>query len=469
MDEDSLSDLSLQPVIECVELPTVFEPGEVSDYTREEYLQRIDQLRSKLHKRDLDFGVIYADREHSGNLNYFTGIFSPFEETILVIPRDEKESYLLSGNEIVDGMIHLSPILDELYPIRIQSFSLQGFFRDQSYQNRTLLSDTFREIGIAEESRIGLIGWKYLEEAEVDDPHDKHFVPGWIVDCLREISSRENVINASDIMFNPIDGLRIIHDAHQLATIERNSTLLTNIVNEVFSELEVGMSEVDVARCIQFSGEHYLYYPIICIGEERIRLAYAMPSAEYKLSEGEQILISLGFGGAAHAREGRFVSHDKISNETPTHEIYSQFFILKYLWLSNLALGKTGNELFQLVDQVYDREFFINPGHNIDEYQEWTNSIFRRDEPNLLRSGMVFHIDIITQTFNNDTIAIASKELREQLNTEYPETFSRIQYRRNYLQEVIGVKLDESVLPFSDNLLIQPYLQSLDYVFVNTS
>lgn len=457
----------VQPTLKQVELPPFFEPGIVPDYKLEEYLQRIDRFRSRLRARDLDFGVIYADREHSGNLEYFTGIFSPFEETVLVVLSEAEEVYILSGNEIIDGMIHLSPILDQLHPIRIQSFSLQGFFRDQSYKNKELLSDSFRNIGIKKGAKVGLIGWKYLEEDEANSPEDKHFVPGWIVDCLREITSREDVINASDIMFNPINGLRIIHDAHQLATIERNSSLLTNIVNGVISQLEAGMSEVDVARLIQFSGEHYLYYPIICIGRERIRLAYATPSEENKLSLGEQILISLGFGGAAQAREGRFISYNRPFLDSPVYQIYSQFFALKYAWLSNLAFNRTGDELFQYVDQIYDREFLINPGHNIDEYQEWTQSIFRRNDTHLIQSGMVFHIDIITETFNNDTIAIASEDLRNQLSSEYPDTAARILRRRDYLEEVIGLELDESVLPFSDNLLIQPCLQDLDYVFVH--
>jgi hypothetical protein len=458
---------SIHPILDRVELPPAYKPGFVPGYTREEYLQRIDQFRSKLRERHLDFGVIYADREHSGNLNYFTGIFSPFEETLFVISSEAKDVYLLSGNEIIDGMIHLSPILDELTPIRIQSFSLQGFFRDQAYRNKELLTESFQEIGINEKKKVGLIGWKYFEDAEVNRPLDKHFVPGWIVDCVREIASRQNVINASDIMFNPVDGLRIIHDAHQLAVIERNSTLLTNIVNNVLANLEPGMSEVDVARLIQFSGEHYLYYPIVCIGKERIRLAYATPSEDHKLTKGEQILISLGFGGAAQAREGRFVAYDKKLIDTPVHQIYSQFFQLKYLWLYNLAVNKSGDELFRLVDNLYDRELFINPGHNIDEYQEWTQSIFRKKDPSLIKSGMVFHIDIITETFNNDTIAVASKSLRQQLYSTYPETAERIHQRREFLSTVIGIDLDESVLPFSDNLLVQPYLQSLDYVFIN--
>jgi Xaa-Pro aminopeptidase len=455
------------PQIKRIELPEVFEPEEVPDYSRQEYLQRISRFRERLGARGLDFGVIYADREHSGNLNYFTGIFSPFEETVLVIARDSGEVYLLSGNEIVDGMVNLSPILDAMTPIRIQTFSLQGFFRELAYENKTLLKDSFKQIGIGKDSRVGLIGWKYFEEREIEDHLHQHFAPSVIVDCLRELASDRDVVNASDILLNPIDGMRIIHDTHQLAVIEANSTRLTNIVNRVFERVEPGMSEVDVARLIEFSGEHHLYYPIVCISAERIRLAYALPSTKYRLTEGEQLFVSLGFGGAAQAREGRFLEYGEAHQEAAFFQVYEQFFVLKYLWLKNLAIGKSGEEVYQQVQAAYDRDFIINPGHNIDQYQEWTNSVFRAGDESLLRSGMVFHIDVITETFNNDTIALASEELRQQLAQAYPAAWARINYRRQYLEDVIGLELHESVLPFSDNLLVQPFVRSLDYAFVN--
>jgi hypothetical protein len=324
-------------------------------------------------------------------------------------------------------------------------------------------------LGIRENTLVGLIGWKYLEEREIENHLHYHFVPSLIVDSLRLLTDDRHIINASDIMLNPSDGLRIIHSAHQLATIEANSTKLTNIVNDAFKRLRPGMSEVDVARLLRFSGEHYLYYPIVCISAERIELAYAMPSTKYRLTDGEQLLISLGFGGAAQAREGRFLRYDKRLMDVPFLEIYEKFFVLKYLWLANLSIGKTGNEIYQIVRDTYGKNFFVNPGHNIDEYQEWTNSIFRPGDASQLKSGMVFHIDVITETFNNDTIALASKELRDQISREFPETYSRIQYRRKYLKDIIGLSLDESVLPFSDNLLIQPFIRSLDVAFVNTA
>lgn len=49
-----------------------------------------------------------------------------------------------------------------------------------------------------------------------------------------------------------------------------------------------------------------------------------------------------------------------------------------------------------------------------------------------------------------DGIALADKKLREQLQDEYPDTWTRILKRRAYMEEVLHIRLKEKVLPLSD-------------------
>lgn len=386
-----MANLRVRPALRKVPLPEPYEPEEIEEFSRDDYLDRIERFRERLAARNLDVGVIYADHEHSGNLNYFAGIYSPFEESLLVIPSSSEEVYLIAGNEVIDGIANLSPLGEKVERIRIQSLSLQGFFQELAYANRSSFVDALEKTGIGKKTRLGLIGWKYFEEREIEDHLHRHFVPSFVVDCLRQLTPDDHILNASDILLNPVDGLRILHDEHQLAAIEANSTRLTNVVNGALNRLEPGMSEVDVARLIEFSGEHFLYHPIVCISAERIRLAYAQPSTKHRLTAGEQLFISLGFGGAAQAREGRFLEFSQTSLKEPFLRIYEEFFTLKFRWLENLAIGKTGGEIYQIVRQEYGKDFSVNPGHNIDAYQEWTNSVFRAGDPHLLQSGMAFH------------------------------------------------------------------------------
>jgi hypothetical protein len=74
-----------------------------------------------------------------------------------------------------------------------------------------------------------------------------------------------------------------------------------------------------------------------------------------------------------------------------------------------------------------------------------------------LRSGMALQIDIIPATGTpyfttniEDGIALADAGLRAEFAAKYPEAWSRIEQRRAFIQEVIGIRLKPEVLPFSN-------------------
>lgn len=49
-----------------------------------------------------------------------------------------------------------------------------------------------------------------------------------------------------------------------------------------------------------------------------------------------------------------------------------------------------------------------------------------------------------------DTVALADEALRAELATRYPQMWRRIQQRRVFMQEVVGIRLRPEVLPFSN-------------------
>ena len=58
-----------------------------------------------------------------------------------------------------------------------------------------------------------------------------------------------------------------------------------------------------------------------------------------------------------------------------------------------------------------------------------------------------------------ECIALADEALRQQLKAEYPQLWARIEARRKYICENIGIALPDHVLPLS-NLVgyVRPYL-----------
>jgi len=62
-------------------------------------------LLSRMQQQRLDAVIIYADREHGANFEYFTSFIPRFEETCLVV-HTYGESSLLLGNENLKMVKH---------------------------------------------------------------------------------------------------------------------------------------------------------------------------------------------------------------------------------------------------------------------------------------------------------------------------------------------------------------------------
>jgi hypothetical protein len=60
-------------------------------------------------------------------------------------------------------------------------------------------------------------------------------------------------------------------------------------------------------------------------------------------------------------------------------------------------------------------------------------------------TGTAYHTTNI-----EDGIALADDALRAEFERKYPEAWTRIQARRGYMQDVIGIQLKPEVLPFSN-------------------
>jgi hypothetical protein len=119
----------------------------------------------------------------------------------------------------------------------------------------------------------------------------------------------------------------------------------------------------------------------------------------------------------------------------------------------------TGGALFAIIDRHLGAPFFgvgLNPGHLI-HLDEWLNSPIFRDSRQELRSGMALQVDVIPATHSpyhttniEDGIALADEPLRQAFAAKYPEAWERIQRRRAFMQDALGIHLKAEVLPFSN-------------------
>src|SRR5689334_247503 len=203
------------------------------------YQQRLARVRERMDRHSYDRVIVYADREHSANISFLTGFDPRFEEALLVVSRDDvailvgNENWGTAGAATVGMRRHL-----------FQDFSLPSQPRDKSFSLVEILASE----GVAPGSRIGLIGWKAYSEPWMSD------APAYVVDTLRDLARPENVVNATPLLNDAQDGLRVVNEPEQIAYLEWAACHVSEGVKRLIRELRPGMTEHEAVSLLRWNG-----------------------------------------------------------------------------------------------------------------------------------------------------------------------------------------------------------------------
>ena len=131
-----------------------------------------------------------------------------------------------------------------------------------------------------------------------------------------------------------------------------------------------------------------------------------------------------------------------------------------------------GGTLFDVIERVLpqkDYHWYLCPGHLAAE-EEWMSSPVYEGSSEVLRSGMIFQIDIIPSREGmagvsaESTVVLADSELKEQIKIQYPELWGRMVRRIDYLKRILNIKLSDDVLPMCSTVgYLRPYLLNKQY------
>jgi Xaa-Pro aminopeptidase len=427
-----------------VDLPEFGVDDEAPEIPPSTYRARLERLRERMDERGYDRVVVYADREHSANLAFLTGFDPRFEEAVLVVG-PEGEPAVLVGNECY-GMAGAAPLPMRRH--RFQDLSLTGQPRDRSRP----LGEILAEEGVAEGSKVGVVGWKtFADPATIE-------VPAYLVDELRRLAGA--VENAGDLFIGAADGLRVVNELEQLAWFEHAACRTSNGVRRLLSELEPGMREREAVALLGWTGAPLSCHLMLTAGE-RAALGLLSPG-DRRIGRGDPFTVAFGIWGALNCRAG-FVVED--ASELPdaigdyVERLVAPYFEAIVEWYRALHVGQTGGVLHEIVRRRLGDPFFgvsLNPGHQIS-LDEWVNSPVAPDSTIELRSGMAFQVDVIPATGTpyfttniEDGIALADEGLRAAFADAYPRAWERIQARRTFMHDSLGIDLHPDVLPFSN-------------------
>lgn len=436
-----------------------------------------------------DAVLVYGDREHSANLAYLTGYDPRFEEALLILGNEQdhfrtqlfrvvagtsNEAHsvrrqltpkLLVGNEGW-GYSQISPL--NLDRVLYQNFSLPGQPRDKSASLETIL----HEAGIKAGSKIGVVDWKYDESAP--EHHTTWLdIPAYIADTLRQIiGPSRQILNITQRFIDPEDGFRILNDVDQLASFEFAAAHSSQALRNVLFGLHPGMTEYDAVRLMQLNGIPLSAHLMLGSGDRARKVGMPSPSMK-KIERGDPFMMALGLWGGLNARAGFVVENaDELPPEI--HD-YLEKLIVPYFravveWYETVGIGTRGGELYDAIHRHIGDPFFgvnLNPGHFI-HLDEWVHSPVYKGSEVRLKSGMALQVDVIPATGTpyfttniEDGIALADADLRAAFEEKYPEAWGRIQARRQFMQETLGIRLKPEVLPFSNiPAYLTPFLLS---------
>ena len=428
-------------------LPDLGMPSTRPEIPPARYEERVGALRARAAERGYDRLIVYADREHSANLAYLTGFDPRFEEALLVLG-PTGEPAILVGNECF-GMAGAAPLA--MRRALLQDLSLPGQPRDRSRPLGEILADE----GIGPGSRVGAVGWKTYGRRSAMD------VPAYIVDELRSLTGPAGMLeNATDLLIDAADGLRVINDVDQLAVFEHAACQTSDGIRRLLAGLEPGMTEAEAVRLLGWNGMPLSCHLMLTAGP-RAALGLLSPG-DRPIERGDPLTVAFGVWGALNCRAGFVVGgRDELpaASRDYVERLVAPYFEAVAQWYEALHVGQLGGALQEVIDRRLAEPFFgvsLNPGHQL-HLDEWVNSPVAPDSTSALRSGMCLQVDIIPATgtayFTTNIeagVALADAALREAFADRHPDAWRRIMARRRFMRDALGITLHPDVLPLSN-------------------
>lgn len=455
------------PNIELVKinLPDFGMSEELVEIPAQQFEWRFEQVLQQMSEQLLDFLLVFADREHSANLAFLTNLDPRFEEALLLIDKKGNRKLLL-GNECM-GYTGICPIpmTLELY----QEFSLMGQDRSKS---RTL-TQILKEFGIANPLKVGCAYYKYnpTQKLVLD-------IPAYLADLLRELVGDKNLVtNAGDIFMDVVHGLRHHNCLEELVRFEFASTRSSTSLKNLLQQVNPGIREYELAKNFVSDGLPYSCHPMVSSGK-KASMGLSSPSAN-RVALKDPFTCALGIVGALTARAGMVAEHAEQFDPVIANfyeEYWKAYFKTVVTWYEAIGIGVSAGEITEAVEAVRDKsvfDFAVNTGHTL-HLDEWVNSPFYKGSTIKLHSSMALQMDIIPVSKGEtvcanmeDGIVLADEALRNEWANRFPESWKRIQQRRDFMIHQIGIHIKPEVLPLSNMpAYYTPYLLRKNFVAV---
>ena len=282
-------------------------------------------------------------------------------------------------------------------------------------------------------------------------------IPDFIMCGLREINSNAKYINVTDLLIGE-DGIRVQNNANEFAHYEFGAALAGNCILKAMDAIEIGKTEMDVAKELDAFGQYHSVVTIMATGA-RFEKANMYPINK-QIQKGDTLSITTGFKGGLQSRGGYAVDKkedlpEKVSDYL--EKVAKPYFNAVVTWLEKIHIGMTGGELYNCIEKVLPKDIYgwtLNPGHLCAD-EEWLSSPIYPGSKEIIKSGMLFQIDIIPSVSGYGGIScesgvlLADEQLIQEIKQSYPMLYKRILKRQDYMRKELGIKISDQIIPTS--------------------
>jgi hypothetical protein len=397
-----------------------------------------------------DWVVVYGDREHFANMTFLCGFDPRFEEALLLLSRDAR--ILVVG---LEGLVYAG-LLSAAMDVRLcPAFGLMGQDRTGGQPLHELLADA----GVSRGQTVGVVGWKSLGAGEWSSRLPALAAPAFVVDALRElVGDPARVTDATPVLM-AADGLRARNSASQLAAFEWASARASLAVRAIQTATRPGWSEHDAVAAMGYAGEPLSAHVMFSSGPQ---VGVGLRSAVARsLERGDAVTTAVGYWGGLSSRAGILAAG--ADDLTAASDGFLEQLAIPYwsaiaAWWEALRIGGAAGDLHAAVQRELAGVSWgpsLNPGHLV-HLDEWLVSPVYPGSTVPLASGMAWQVDVIPDCGGpgmaancEDGVALADDRLRAELAESHPETAARIDARRGFMREGLGLEVADEVLPLS--------------------
>lgn len=428
---------------------------------------RLAKILQRMKQQQIDTLVIYGDLEHGSNLEYLIGFVPRFEEAVLVLHQDAT-AYLLLGNENLNKA-KFARIAVQAVHVPVFSLPNQPMVQEKN------LADLFQACGIIREKTIGIVGWKLFTSNLYENQH-LFDIPYYVLEAIQKVADHQGLRNATALFISPEDGARITNTANELAHYEFGASLAADCMLETLNQVVVGSDEMTLASHLHGLGQRHSVVTIAGVGE-RFEQANLYPKDKL-VQVGEKLALTVGYKGGLSSRAGYCVEHEEqlpVNVRDYLDVICKPYFGAIATWLEEIHCGMTGGELYARIEKVLPKEQYhwsLCPGHLVAD-EEWLCSPIYEGSSAILKSGMLLQTDIIPHIQGyggvsvESTVALADQSLKQEIQDQYPALWQRMEQRRTYVCEILGIKLHEDVLLLGSTAgYLRPFMLAHDKALV---